>query len=93
MAGALGIYSVRDIKNRSQFFVSSGLVLLGYVLVLVAMFLVQGTAVDLFVSNVLQSGLNSFMIIMAFPLLWVFEKMFDITTYLTLLELSDTNRN
>lgn len=92
MAGALGIYSVRDIKNRSQFFVSSGLVLLGYVLVLVAMFLVQGTAVDLFVSNVLQSGLNSFMIIMAFPLLWVFEKMFDITTDLTLLELSDTNR-
>lgn len=92
LAGALGIYSVRDIKNRSQFFVSSGLVMVGYVLVLVAMFLVQGTTADLFVSNVLQSGINSFLIIVAFPLLWVFEKLFDITTDLTLLELSDTNR-
>jgi putative nucleotidyltransferase with HDIG domain len=29
---------------------------------------------------------------MAYPLLWVFERAFDVTTDLTLLELSDTNR-
>ncbi|NND72706.1 MAG: HDIG domain-containing protein [Rhodothermales bacterium] len=92
IAGALGIYSVKDIKNRSQFFVSAGLVFVGYVLVLVALLLMQGTSTDIFVKHVIQSGLNSFLIIMAFPLLWVFEKAFDITTDLTLLELSDTNR-
>ncbi|MFP4229257.1 MAG: metal-dependent phosphohydrolase, partial [Salinivenus sp.] len=35
-AGALGVFSVRDIKNRGQFFLSAALVFLGYVLVLTA---------------------------------------------------------
>ncbi|MEX0748285.1 MAG: HDIG domain-containing metalloprotein, partial [Rhodothermales bacterium] len=32
------------------------------------------------------------LLILAYPLLWVFERVFDVTTDLTLLELSDTNR-
>ena len=36
--------------------------------------------------------INAAQIIVVLPLLWVFERAFDITTDLTLLELSDTNR-
>ncbi|HET6567777.1 MAG TPA: HDIG domain-containing protein [Rhodothermales bacterium] len=92
LAGALGVFSVRDIKNRGQFFVSAGLVFLGYLTVLVAGWLIEGTSTGALLSNLLLVGINSFLLIMAYPLLWVFERVFDVTTDLTLLELSDTNR-
>ena len=91
-AGALGVFSVRDIKNRGQFFFSAGLVFLGYATVLTALWLVQGDSLDRFLEDLLLVGINSFLLIMAYPLLWVFERAFDVTTDLTLLELSDTNR-
>jgi len=90
-AGALGIFSVRDIKNRGQFFVSAGLVFLGYLVVLTADWLVAGTPVERLGWDVLMVAINSFFLIMALPLLWIFERAFGITTDLTLLELSDTN--
>lgn len=92
LAGALGVFSVRDIKNRGQFFVSAGLVFVGYLIVLTASWLIEGTSTEAFLSDLLLVGINSFLLIMAYPLLWVFERAFDITTDLTLLELSDTNR-
>jgi len=42
-AGSLGIFSVRDIRNRSQFFLSAGLVFLGYITVLTAGLMLAGT--------------------------------------------------
>ncbi|RMF54928.1 MAG: HDIG domain-containing protein, partial [Bacteroidetes bacterium] len=91
-AGALGIFSVRDIKNRGQFFVSAGLVFLGYVFVLVGDWLITATTTDQLLWDVLLVGINAVLLLLAMPLLWVFERAFDITTDLTLLELSDTNR-
>jgi putative nucleotidyltransferase with HDIG domain len=92
IAGALGIFSVRDIKNRGQFFLSAGVVFLGYLWVLGASWLLSRTSFDRFMWDTLMVGVNSFLLIMALPLLWVFERAFKITTDLTLLELSDTNR-
>lgn len=91
-AGTLGVFSVRDIKNRGQFFLSAGLVFAGYLVVLIASWLVYDTSLPRFMTDLLMVGINSFLLIMAYPLLWVFERAFDVTTDLTLLELSDTNR-
>ncbi len=91
-AGALGVHSVRDIKNRAQFFVSAGVVFAGYVFILVAAFLVQGTTTARLFSDFVNVGISSFFLVMAYPLLWVFEKTFGLSTDLTYLELSDTNR-
>lgn len=91
-ASTLGVFSVRDIKNRGQFFISAGLVFLGYLVVIGSTAIYFGTPRDLFMSDLLLVGINSFLLIMAYPLLWVFERAFDITTDLSLLELSDTNR-
>ena len=88
----LGIYSVRDIRNRAQFFVSAGLVFGGYVAILVATFLLQSKASQRLTDEMIFVAVNSFLLLMAYPLLWVFERIFNITTDLTLLELSDTNR-
>ncbi len=91
-AGILGVFSVRDIKNRGQFFLSGAIVFLGYVTILVATYLVLGPNVESLGADMIYVAVNSFLLIMAYPLLWVFERTFDITTDLTLLELSDTNR-
>ncbi|MDQ7041611.1 MAG: HDIG domain-containing protein [Rhodothermus sp.] len=91
-AGTLGIFSVRDIKNRGQFFRSAGLVFLGYLVVLGASALWHPAASGRFLSDLLLVGINAMLVLLAYPLLWVFERAFDITTDLTLLELSDTNR-
>src|SRR5690606_25387805 len=91
-ASTLGVFSVRDIKNRGQFFISAGLILLGYFVVLGATAIFFGVQRDIFLSDLLMVAINSFLLIMAYPLLWVFERAFDITTDLSLLELSDTNR-
>ncbi|MFQ5571864.1 MAG: HD family phosphohydrolase, partial [Rhodothermales bacterium] len=92
LGGTLGVFSVRDIKNRGQFFVSSGLVFVGYLVVIGATWLFLGRSLDILVRDLLWVAINAFLLIMAYPLLWIFERAFGITTDLTLLELSDTNR-
>lgn len=90
-AGAFGIFSVRDIKNRGQFFVSAGLVFLGYLCVLTASWLFLGTPIDLYGRELIFSAIGASFTITASLFLWALERTFDITTDLTLLELSDTN--
>jgi putative nucleotidyltransferase with HDIG domain len=90
-AGAFGIFSVRDIKNRGQFFVSAGLVFFGYLLVLTASWLYLGTPTGLYGRELLFSAIGASFTITASIFLWALERTFDITTDLTLLELSDTN--
>ncbi|MDX1741210.1 MAG: HDIG domain-containing protein, partial [Rhodothermales bacterium] len=92
IAGSMGVHSVRDIKNRAQFFLSAGVVLLSYAVVLLGGYLSQGTATSRVGSDLAQVGISSFFLVMAYPLLWVFERTFGLSTDLTFLELSDTNR-
>jgi hypothetical protein len=91
-AGSLGVFSVKDIRNRSQFFVSAGLVYVGYATVLFGAYLLQGSPPDRLLEDLVLTGINAVLILLAYPLLWVFERAFDLTTDLTLLELSDMNR-
>ena len=90
--GTLAVFSVRDVRNRGQFFLSAGFAFAGYALALVASWLFLQGAISQLWSQLLMAGISSFLIIMAYPLLWVFERAFGVTTDLTLLELSDTNR-
>jgi putative nucleotidyltransferase with HDIG domain len=90
-AGGFGIFSVRDIKNRGQFFVSAALVFIGYVLVLTASWLYLGTPTALYGREVAFAAVGASFTITASLFLWALERTFDITTDLTLLELSDTN--
>jgi len=92
LAGALGVFSVRDIKNRGQFVLSAGLVFFGYFLVLTASWLYLDTPIGQYGSELLFAGVGASLTITSYLFLWVLERTFGITTDLTLLELSDTNR-
>lgn len=91
IAGALGVFSVRDIKNRGQFVLSAGLVFLGYLLVIVSTYLYLGTPTERLGEELTYAGVGASFTITAYLFLWILEKTFDVTTDLTLLELSDTN--
>ncbi|PSQ74049.1 MAG: metal-dependent phosphohydrolase [Bacteroidetes bacterium QH_9_64_21] len=90
-AGAFGIFSVRDIKNRGQFFVSGGFVFVGYVLVLTATWLYLDLPLERVAPDLGAAAVASGITITSSLFLWALERIFDITTDLTLLELSDTN--
>lgn len=92
VAGALGVFSVRNIKNRGQFVLSAGLVFVGFALVIVASYLYLGTPTDQLARELSYAGIGASFTITAYMLLWVLEQLFDVTTDLTLLELSDTNQ-
>lgn len=92
-AGALAVYTVRDVKNRSQIFRSFFFILLGYTTAILAFGLerfetaeVMGIEFAFAASNALISPA------LTFGLLIFFERIFKITTDLTLLELSDFDR-
>lgn len=91
LASALGVFSVRDIRNRRQFFISAGMVFLGYLVVLAASATFFGEPFHVFLADMLPASVSAFLLLLAYPLLWIAERGFGITTDLTLVELSDMN--
>lgn len=91
-AGVLAVFSVRDVRNRGQIVVSAGLAFAAYALAVGAFSLLQLGGWDRFQTSIGLVGINVVLLLFAHPLLWIVERTFNITTDLTLLELSDTNR-
>ncbi len=91
-AGTLAVFSVRDIRNRSQVFLSAAFAFMGYFVAMGGAWMFLETSTAQLWSSLLMASISAFLLIMAYPLLWVFERIFDVTTDLSLLELSDTNR-
>lgn len=92
-ACSMGVFSVRDIKDRSQFFFTTpGVVFISYIVVIGAFSLTKLGGWESFFSQILFIGINSLFILFTYPIILLFEKLFGITTDFTLLEMSDTNR-
>ncbi len=93
-AGFVGVFSVRDVKNRSHLVISAGLVLGAYLLMGFAYSMMRADPMAPRVFLDLRSVLvNTVMLLLASPLLYGIERTFGATTDITLLELSDTNRD
>jgi putative nucleotidyltransferase with HDIG domain len=92
-ACSLGVFSVRDIKDRSQFFFTTpGIVLITYLLVIGSFNVATLRGWEMFASDVMYIAISSVFILFTYPIILLFEKMFGITTDFTLIELGDTNR-
>lgn len=91
-ASFLVIYSVRDIKNRSQIFRSMAFILTGYVVTIVAIGLERYDDIMVIKNELYSAALNSLLSpILAYGLLIFYEKVFRVATDLVFLELSDFN--
>jgi len=92
-AGALAVYTVRDIKNRSQIFRSFLFILVGYSIAVVAFGLERFASFNSIMVELAFAGTNAVISpVLTYGLLIFFEKLFNITTDLTLLELSNFDR-
>lgn len=92
-AGGLSVYTVRDIKNRSQIFRSFLFILLGYGVSVIAFGLERFASADTILVELAFAGSNSLISpVFTYGLLIFFERFFKITTDLTLLELSNFDR-
>lgn len=90
---SLGVYSVRDIKNRSQFFFTTpGVVFITYLIVIAGFSLAKYVSWSEFGFSVLMVSISSLFIFFTYPIILLLEKIFKVTTDFTLLELGDTNR-
>ncbi len=92
-ACSIGVYSVRDVKDRSQFYLTTpGLIFFSYVVVLLGFTLTKVGGWSVYFDNMLFLAGNAVGIWLTYPLILLIEKTFRITTDVTLLELSDTNK-
>lgn len=92
-AGFVGVFSVRDVKNRSDLVLSAGLVLVAYVAVGTGLTLMRADPFEeRYFVDLRSTFVNGVLLLLASPILWGLERGFRVTTDLALLELSDTNR-
>jgi putative nucleotidyltransferase with HDIG domain len=90
IAGGIAVYSVRDIKNRSQIFRSFLFIMLGYVLAIFAFGMERFAQLNtLLVESAFATSNALISPVLTYGLLIFFERLFNITTDLTLLELSN----
>ena len=93
LVGIMAVFSVRDVKNRSQLLASAGLVLVGFAATLLGYALLRADPfTDRFLAELVAVSVHALLVLLAAPLLFSIEKTFGLTTDMTLLELSDTNR-
>ena len=91
-AGLVAIFAVRKLTKRSDLFLSAVFVFVTYILVYVSMLLIQEGSLDNFnLLQVSEMAGSSVLLLLAFPMILIFEKAFGAITQLTLLEISNTN--
>ena len=92
LAGCMAIFSLRELSQRSQLFNTAFLVLVTYILCAIGLDLLVGgeiTSISLFRYKYLM--ISCVFLLLAYPLLFVFEKIFGFTSNVTLVELSNIN--
>ena len=93
IAGGLSAYTVRDIKNRTQIFRSFFYILIGYTVSIAAFGLERFDSFNQMIVSFAFAGSNALISpVLTYGLIIFFERIFGVTTDLTLLELTDFNR-
>lgn len=93
IAGIVAIFSLTNLYRRGKLFLSAGLVFFTYSFVYFGLAITQeGSLSGIELSNYKQFAINGGLVLLAYPLIYIFEKMFNFLSDLTLIELSDTNQ-
>jgi putative nucleotidyltransferase with HDIG domain len=88
----MAVYTVRDMKNRTQIFRSLGFIFLGYALSIIALGLERFEAMPVILEQLTYALVNAVVSpVITYGLLIFLERVFRVTTELTLLELAQFN--
>ena len=92
IAGMMSIVAVRNLESRSKFFVVCIAIFATYSLIYTFGVLSQESSLQgITLDRYIVFFLNALLTLLAYPLIYLFEKLFGFTTNLTLMELSSTN--
>ncbi len=91
-AGMVAIYSIKNLVKREQFLISALLILGNYLVAFLGISLIRnGSINDIDWLNFVPFIFSVLLSLLAYPLIYLFERLFGITSEVTLMELSNTN--
>jgi putative nucleotidyltransferase with HDIG domain len=91
-AGMVSIYSIKNLLRREQYFISAGMIILTYLVAFLGItFTKEGTFVDIDWMDFLPFVVSVSLTLLAYPAIIIFEKIFGLTSDITLIELTNTN--
>lgn len=92
IAGTVAVYSLHQLRKREVFFYTLAYIFLGYAIsYIVFSFYSKGDLSSINYGNLMLFGINVVLTVIAYNLIYLFERIFGITSDLTYLELLDTN--
>lgn len=93
IAGIVAIFSMTNVYKRGIFFFTAGIIFLTYSILYLGMGIIQeGNLNDLNWYTFAWFGGSSALILLSYPLIFVYEKTFGFLSDATLLEIADTNQ-
>lgn len=92
VGGLVGVYSLRELSQRSQLFKTAFLVFVAYSVTYLAIELISEASFDkVNYHRYIYFTANSVILLFTYPLLFLLEKIFGFTSNVTLVELSNIN--
>ena len=92
IAGIISILTVLKMYKRAQLFISVGKVIGVYFLVYIALSVIHASSFSgIELSILAQFAISGALTLFAYPIIFLFEKIFSLVSDISLLELSDTN--
>lgn len=92
VAGMVAIFSIVNMRNRAQLFLSSGVILLAYWTAYIGISIIHLDSLKgIEWNNMGWFASNALLTLFAYPMIFIFEKMFGFISDVSLMELSDTN--
>jgi putative nucleotidyltransferase with HDIG domain len=91
-AGMVSIYSIKNLIRREQFLISALIITFTYFVSFLGISLIrEGSLVDIDWMDFIPFVVSVLLTLLAYPLIYIFEKVFAITSDITLIELTNTN--
>ena len=92
LGGMVAIFSIANMRNRSQIFITAILIFLTYSISYIGITIIQEGGKDIITGyDFAWFGISAMLTLFSYPLIFIFEKIFGFTSDVSLLELSDTN--
>jgi hypothetical protein len=91
-AGMVAIYSIKNLVKREQLLISAAFILSAYFISFLGITLLrEGSLTDIEWTNFLPFVFSVLLSLLAYPLIYAFERVFGITSDVALIELTNTN--
>jgi putative nucleotidyltransferase with HDIG domain len=92
IAGMTATFSIVNLRSRSQFFITVGLIFVSYLVTYTGISILHQGNIEIEIKNIEWLLISSVLSLAAFPFIFLFERTFRFLSDVSLLELADSNR-